>query len=137
MSQLSKKHIGVVIEIVNKELLKVKIARNQCEGCKMGDLCGVSSDDEVYAISAGYNPSVGERVKVVETQNKTEVEAIWWCLFMPCLLLMIVTILTAILVSPFIGCLSGLLSITLYFIIYYILRGKKESKKVSFKIEEI
>lgn len=132
----AKDHIGVVTQIVKDDTIRVKITGNQCDGCKMGELCGISSENEISVFVSGHKPAIGERVIVTEQRN-LEVKAILWCLVIPCVVFLTVVMCVSAFFTTPAGCLFGLISLAVYFIGYYVIQGRKESKKVNFKIKEI
>lgn len=136
MEEPTKDHIGVVTQIGNNDTIRVKIAGNQCDGCKMGELCGISSENEISVFVFGYKPAIGERVIVTELRN-LEVKAILWCLAIPCIIFLTVVMCVSAFFTTPAGCLSGLAALAVYFIVYYVIQGRKEPKKVNFKIKEI
>lgn len=135
MEQRTKEHIGIVTQVGENETIRVKIARNQCDGCKLGEICGVSTDDEVVLSVSDYKLSVGEKVAIEEVRD-LEVRAIWLCLVIPCVAFLAVVIGVSSCVSALAGCLSGLLLLAVYYIGYYQLKGKREIEKVNFKIKK-
>lgn len=136
MEEPTKDHIGVVTQIGNNDTIRVKIASNQCDGCKMGELCGISSENEISVFVSGHKPAIGERVIVTELRN-LEVKAILWCLAIPCIIFLTVVMCVSAFFTTPAGCLSGLVALAVYFIVYYVIQGRKEPKKVNFKIKEI
>lgn len=135
MAQHSKEHIGIVTQVGEDETIRVKIARNQCDGCKLGEMCGVSTDDEVVISVSDFRPNVGETVAVEEVRD-LEVKAIWLCLVIPCITFLVVVIGISTYFSTLMSCLSGLLLLAVYYTGYYFLKGKNEIGKVNFKVKK-
>ena len=135
MEQQAKEHIGIVTQVGEDETIRVKIARNQCDGCKLGEICGVSTDDEVVMSVSDFRPKVGETVLVEEVRDLV-VKAIWLCLVIPCVAFLFVVIGISSCFSTLIGCLSGLIMLAVYYTGYYLFKGKKESGKVNFKVKK-
>lgn len=129
-------HIGVITEVFDKGNVRVKVSRNQCDGCKLGDLCGVSSEDEMEIVVKDKSFAVGDKVLVSVVQN-LEIRAIWFCLVIPCMLLLSVAIAVSTLVSALAACLSGIAVLVLYFGAYYLLKGKKEKTTIIYKVKKL
>lgn len=129
-------HIGIITEVLDNGNVRVKVYSNQCDGCKLGDLCGVSPENEMEIVVSDKSFAVGDNVLVSVVQN-LEVRAIWFCLVIPCLLLFAVVIAVSVLVSALVACLSGIAVLVLYFGAYYLLKGKKEKTTIIYKVKKL
>lgn len=138
MEIAEKRHIGIVTQIVDTSTIKVKIARNQCDGCQLGRLCNVSQEDE---LEVSVNPSqlsalaVGDHVQVEERQD-AEVTAIWLCLVIPCMLFLVSVITVTVIFSPLEGCLAGVVAMIAYFGGFYLLK-KKKNNRIIFTVKKL
>lgn len=133
------KHIGVISAVDSIGELTVKIARNQCDGCQLGKLCNVSSDDELKVkipIADISKYSEGTRVLVEEDQN-LEQTAIWMCLVIPCVLFLMLVMAGSLLFTSLIGCIAGLMSLAIYYGAFYLLRDKIRYNKIIYKVKKI
>ena len=129
-------HLGIVAGVGQNGSITVKLARNQCDGCKLGELCGISAEDTVEIKEPEELFYVGEQVEVEEMEN-LEVKAIFICLVIPCLLLLTVVIFFTHFIQAVYGCMIGILALAAYYGIYYLLLGDKKDKKVLFKVKKI
>lgn len=129
-------HKGIITELLGNGNVRVKVSNNQCDGCKLGDLCGVSPEDEMEIAVKDNFYAVGDKVLVSVVQN-LEVRAIWFCLVIPCLLLLTVAIAVSVLVSTLVACLSGIAVLVLYFGAYYLLKGEKEKNTIIYKVKKL
>jgi hypothetical protein len=135
----TKKHIAVVTQIEGNGSVRVKISRNQCDGCKLGDICSVSSDDELELVCgnvAEENIHIGDRV-IIEEQQSMEWIAIFYCLFLPCMLFLSIVIGLTVSVSVLCGCVSGVVALAMYYGLFYMARNKLKFNKINFEIKKL
>lgn len=134
-----KKHIGIVTELKSEGEVTVKIEREKCEGCKLGEYCNVSSSDELKLTvnrSLMQDLSVGSRVEVEESGDM-EVKAIWICLVLPCLLFIMMVLVGSIIVSALAGCMAGILSLVAYYGFYYLFGNKNTKNRINYKVNKL
>lgn len=129
-------HVGEVTALSENGKAKVKVSRNRCDGCKLGELCGVSPEDEMEIDIKKEQLVVGDKVTIEVTQN-LEVRAIWFCLVIPCVLLVSMVSVLSMLFSALVGCIGGIAIVAVYFFAYYMLRGKKEKIAIIYKVKKI
>lgn len=137
MNSDNKKHEGVIIGIEDGGYIVVKIGREQCDGCQLGKLCNVSSDDNIHIPVDDINDwSEGTRV-IIEESTNLEKKAIWICLVIPCLIFMSVVLGISVIFSSLWGCIAGLLSLVVYYGIFYLCRGENRSNRIIYKVKKI
>ena len=139
MNTGTKKHIGIVTRIKDNGPVSVKISRNQCDGCKLGDICSVSADDELELMCSNVtddNLCVGDRV-IIEEQQSMEWLAIFYCLFLPCTLFLIAVIGLSVAVSVLCGCVSGVAVLAVYYGTFYAVKDKLKFNKINFVIKKL
>ena len=135
----TKRHIGLLEKIESGGAVRVKIARNQCDGCKLGDLCSVSADDELEFECESEeleNLQVGDRV-IVEEKMSLEWTAICYCLFVPFVLFFVSVVLFSSWYSVLIGVVSGIFMLSVYYGIFYMFGNRFKFNKVKFGIRKI
>lgn len=132
----TKKHIGIVTQLEENGSVRVKISRNQCEGCKLGDICGVTGDELELMCGNMTNDDVviGDKV-IVEEEQSLEWSAILFCLFLPCVLFLSVVIGLSAVVSILWGCVLGIAVLAVYYGLFYAVGNKLNFNKVNFVIK--
>ena len=139
MNTGTKKHIGIVTRIEDSGSAIVKIYRNQCDGCKLGDICSISGDDELditFGNVINDNLNVGDRVMIEELQ-RLEWIAIFLCVFLPCVLFLLAVIGLSEAVSVLCGCISGMIVLAVYYGLFYAVRNRIKFNKINFVIKKI
>lgn len=134
-----KKHIGIVTELNSEGDVTIKIERDKCEGCRLGEYCNVSSSDELKVVvdsTLVKELSVGTKVEIEETDDM-EVEAIWLCLVLPCILFIMVVVGISVIISTLAGCIAGLLSLVAYFGLYYLFGKKNTKNRINYKVNKL
>lgn len=134
-----KRHIGVLEGIESGGTVKVKIARNQCDGCKLGDLCSVSADDELEFVCESEELDrlqIGDRV-IIDEKMSLEWVAICFCLFIPFILFFVSVALFSSLYSVLVGVLAGLFLLVAYYGIFYLFGKRMNFNRVKFRIKKI
>ena len=134
-----KKHIGVVESIGVGGIVRVKISRNQCEGCKLGDMCNVTGEDELEMECEGADLAEltkGDRV-IVEEKQSLEWTAIGWCLFFPFVLFFASVVLVSSLTTAMWGVMVGLLMLVAYYGVIYLLGNRLRFNRIKFIVKKI
>ena len=134
-----KKHIGVVESIETGGLVRVKISRNQCEGCKLGDMCNVTGEDQLEMeceVADLAELTKGDRV-IVEEKQSLEWTAIGWCLFFPFVLFFATVVVVSSIATAMWGVVAGLLVLTAYYGVIYLLGNRLRFNRIKFIVKKI
>lgn len=134
-----KRHIGILERIDENNEISVKISRNQCDGCKLGDMCSVSAEDLLKFecdSSDLQDLCLGDKVIVEESQN-LEWTAIGLCLFLPFLLFFVVVIWVSSISSVLYGVLGGIAILVAYYGMFYLLRRRLNFNRIKFVVKKI
>lgn len=137
MNTGTKKHIGIVTQLEENGAVRVKISRNQCGGCKLDDICGVTGEElELMCGNMSNDVAIGDKV-IVEEEQSLEWRAILFCLFLPCVLFLSVVIGLSSVLSVLWGSVLGIAVLGVYYGLFYAMSNKLKFNKVNFVIKKI
>lgn len=90
-------------------------------------MCGNVAEENIH---------IGDRV-IIEEQQSMEWIAIFYCLFLPCMLFLLTVVGLTVSVSVLCGCISGVVALAVYYGLFYAVRNKLKFNKINFEIKKL